>query len=259
MKNKQQLIDLLKDFYPFAQKKLGFNKPVRVFLHKDIQNSEDPLGRTAFYNHGNMEIGLYYHNRHPKDVLRSFAHELMHHKQNCEDRLQYDAEEGVSHKNDRLKKLELEAQEAGYLVREYEEQLEMKQNLEESLQKKKKKGRGYMNYDLAKAEGEILERKKKKKKAKLKKKVNPWAVCTTSVGRKDADKYERCVQDVKKQNKPKKESIKESKVAKNPDVDRDLGDLEEKNTIKDHYSKRAERLFDRLMDKYKSKKESEVK
>jgi hypothetical protein len=32
-------------------------------------------------------------------------------------------------------------------------------------------------------------------------KVNPWAVCTDSVGRKDKQKYERCVQDVKKKNK----------------------------------------------------------
>jgi len=34
--------------------------------------------------------------------------------------------------------------------------------------------------------------------AKKGKKVNPWAVCTTSVGRGDKDKYERCVMDVKK-------------------------------------------------------------
>jgi len=42
---------------------------------------------------------------------------------------------------------------------------------------------------------------KKKKKSK---KYNPWAICTTSVGRKDKKKYERCVMDVK-------ESIKEGK------------------------------------------------
>ena len=32
------------------------------------------------------------------------------------------------------------------------------------------------------------------------KKVNPWAVCTASVGRDDADKYERCVLKVKKKH-----------------------------------------------------------
>lgn len=36
------------------------------------------------------------------------------------------------------------------------------------------------------------------------KKVNPWAVCTASVGRGDKDKYERCVMDVKKKQGIKK-------------------------------------------------------
>lgn len=44
---------------------------------------------------------------------------------------------------------------------------------------------------------------KKKKKGKGKA-VNPWAICTKSVGREDADKYERCVLDVKKKHKIKK-------------------------------------------------------
>jgi len=30
--------------------------------------------------------------------------------------------------------------------------------------------------------------------------VNPWAICTTSVGREDKAKYERCVMDVKKKS-----------------------------------------------------------
>jgi hypothetical protein len=36
------------------------------------------------------------------------------------------------------------------------------------------------------------------------KKVNPWAVCTASVGRSDKDKYERCVMDIKKKQGIKK-------------------------------------------------------
>jgi ribosomal protein L37E len=34
-----------------------------------------------------------------------------------------------------------------------------------------------------------------------KKKRNPWAICTASVGREDKEKYEKCVMDVKKQYK----------------------------------------------------------
>jgi len=41
-------------------------------------------------------------------------------------------------------------------------------------------------------ETEIGEEKKKKSK------YNPWAICTSSVGREDKDKFERCVKDVKR-------------------------------------------------------------
>lgn len=50
-------------------------------------------------------------------------------------------------------------------------------------------------------EGEMKEGKKKSKK------YNPWAICTSSVGRKDKKKYERCVMDVKKSIKEGKDPI----------------------------------------------------
>jgi hypothetical protein len=36
------------------------------------------------------------------------------------------------------------------------------------------------------------------KKSKKSKKYNPWAICTSTVGREDKKKYERCVMDIKK-------------------------------------------------------------
>lgn len=42
----------------------------------------------------------------------------------------------------------------------------------------------------------IYESEEKQEEGK--KKGNPWAICTASVGRKDKDKYEKCVKDVKK-------------------------------------------------------------
>lgn len=47
----------------------------------------------------------------------------------------------------------------------------------------------------ASSTAKTVEAKKKKGKP-----VNPWAVCTKTVGREDADKYERCVLDVKKEH-----------------------------------------------------------
>jgi hypothetical protein len=48
---------------------------------------------------------------------------------------------------------------------------------------------------------EITTTKKEVGEAKKKKKYNPWAVCTSSVGRKDKKKYEKCVMGVKEKIK----------------------------------------------------------
>lgn len=39
-------------------------------------------------------------------------------------------------------------------------------------------------------------------------KYNPWAICTKSVGRKDKKKFERCVMDIKKQQKMDEDLIR---------------------------------------------------
>lgn len=248
MDNKTVIAELLKDFYPFVKKELGFNKPVRVFLTKDIQNAQDPMGKTAFYDPENMEVKLFYVDRHPKDVLRSFAHELMHHKQNCDGRLTGEVGEGTVEQNENLASLEEEANMAGFLVRKWEDRRKMQKD-------------AYLTYGQAKEEGEYMQeaKKKSKKKAKIKKKPNPWAICTAQVGREDEDKYEKCVLSVKDQYDIKKENIQESKMPRNPDLERDLGDLKEKDTIKDHYSRRAERVFDKLSERWGIKQKEESK
>ena len=250
---KEILIQMIQDFYPFAKKELGFNKPVRVFLRNDLQNSINPLGKTAFYSPDEGKITLCHMNRHPKDVLRSFAHELVHHKQYCEDRLHHTSND-VMEDGD-LQQLEEEANAGGFLVRKWETCLE----------KNKEKDRyinAYLRWKDAKPEGEVTyleeKKKRKRKKAKLKKKINPWAVCTASTGRENKDKYEDCVLSVKKKHGIKKESLQESKVTKNADFERDLDDTTESDTVKDHFSRRAERMFEKLTEKWKTKKESEV-
>lgn len=58
-----------------------------IKIKKDLVEAEDFFGKTAYYNPNEMEIVLYTQGRHPKDVMRSFAHEMIHHKQNLEGRL----------------------------------------------------------------------------------------------------------------------------------------------------------------------------
>ena len=51
-------------------------------IKDDEENASRLLGKTAYYNPADKSITLYTLGRHPKDVLRSFAHEMVHHEQN---------------------------------------------------------------------------------------------------------------------------------------------------------------------------------
>ena len=58
-----------------------------VKIRRDMVESSDFFGKTAYYEPTKKEIVLYVEGRHPKDVMRSFTHEMIHHKQNLEGRL----------------------------------------------------------------------------------------------------------------------------------------------------------------------------
>ena len=61
--------------------------PKIIFRHGDKENAKNLLGKTAYYDPNTQTIVLYTEGRHPKDILRSFSHEMVHHMQNIEDRL----------------------------------------------------------------------------------------------------------------------------------------------------------------------------
>ena len=84
MHNDDILKDLIRQFVPFAQKHIGFKAPPRLFLKRDAENAKNPLGRTAHYEVETSAIHLYISGRHPKDILRSLGHELVHHHQHGE-------------------------------------------------------------------------------------------------------------------------------------------------------------------------------
>jgi len=79
----KQFLPLLKSFLPFAMKKMGFDQAPSLVFASDMQNAELPLGKTAHYEPKTAKITIFTDKRHPKDVLRSLSHELVHHKQNC--------------------------------------------------------------------------------------------------------------------------------------------------------------------------------
>jgi phosphopantetheine adenylyltransferase len=82
--------------------------PKVKFVNGDSNNAREFLGKTAYYNPENQTITLYTEGRHPKDIVKSFSHEMIHHIQNLEDRLG-DISTTNTMKDDRLDKLEQEA------------------------------------------------------------------------------------------------------------------------------------------------------
>ena len=82
---KQYIKELTKDMI-----RKGMNVtplPKVIFKHNDTNNAKQFLGKTAYYEPQSMSIVLYTEGRHPKDIVRSFAHEMIHHMQNVEGRL----------------------------------------------------------------------------------------------------------------------------------------------------------------------------
>ena len=61
--------------------------PAVEFVDGDTENAKDFFGKTAYYDPNEKKIVLYTEGRHPKDIVRSFAHEMIHHMQNLDGRL----------------------------------------------------------------------------------------------------------------------------------------------------------------------------
>lgn len=79
-----------------------------VKIKRDPVESADFFGKTAYYDPNLKEITLYVEGRHPKDVMRSFVHEMIHHIQNVEGRINNINTTNVN-EDDALVELEKEA------------------------------------------------------------------------------------------------------------------------------------------------------
>ena len=91
---------------------LAIDDAPEVHFVDDPNNAENVFGRTAFYDPNEKGITLYITGRHPKDILRSFAHEMIHYCQDCEGRLHHTYTTDIN-EDDRLMELEREAYERG--------------------------------------------------------------------------------------------------------------------------------------------------
>ena len=113
----------------FAKERLGFQKPPSIFLNHDERNAGNTLGKTGHYDPNTMEIHVFATGRHPKDILISIAHELVHHNQN--ENGQFDdmgySGKGYAQKNPHLRNMEREANDP-MLFRDWEDSLKEKEN-----------------------------------------------------------------------------------------------------------------------------------
>ena len=94
----------------------------------DADNAEKFLGKTAYYDPINKSITLYTYGRHPKDIVRSYAHEMIHHIQNLEGRLG-DVSTTNTLEDDHINDLEKEANLKGTMTfRNWTDSLQEKKN-----------------------------------------------------------------------------------------------------------------------------------
>jgi len=117
----EQMVD---NFFPYSQKQLGFDKGATIVFQSDQDNAGRMLGKTAYYDPENFQVVLYTDGRHPKDILRSLSHELVHHAQNCRGDFTKDnpTYEGYAQKDPHLREMEREAYEKGNLIfRDFED------------------------------------------------------------------------------------------------------------------------------------------
>jgi dephospho-CoA kinase/uncharacterized protein YdaT len=88
---RKELAPMLDSFVSFASDKLGLKSMPTVRYKTD----DDDYNSFAAYNPSSNELSVSTINRHPMDIFRSVAHELVHHKQNEDGRIGKDiAKEG---------------------------------------------------------------------------------------------------------------------------------------------------------------------
>jgi len=146
--------------YDHFESKYGFKKAPTMVFDSDPGNQPKVLGKTAYYDPQSLEIHIYVDGRHPKDVLRSIAHELIHHHQNMEGRLDTSGYSGPGYylENDSLKEVEHEAMlDGNATMREYEDTVKYKEKDKMSLKEWKN---NELNRQLLKKFGILKENKK---------------------------------------------------------------------------------------------------
>lgn len=119
--SKDEFKKYLKELHAYMKRELEVEEDPKIVISNNKSNANDIFGKTAHYHPDSKTITLYTFERHPKDVLRSFAHEYIHHWQHINQKFEPQdmnatEELGYAQKNTRLRELEREAFEEGNML-----------------------------------------------------------------------------------------------------------------------------------------------
>ena len=121
-----ELKEALGEIYKAAKNRFDLQNTPKLNLKQDEENAQDLLGKTAYYDPEEQGITLYITNRHPKDILRSFCHEMIHHVQNERGDLEMGDATSPTYAQDdpHMRKMEMEAYLKGNLLfRDWEDKV----------------------------------------------------------------------------------------------------------------------------------------
>ena len=120
--SKQDLIPYVLDIVKFYESKgIKITPYPKLTLSEDDSSSSNVFGKTGWYDPSDFGITLIVTGRHPKDILRTFAHELIHHNQHVTGKLDTEQHENLSdpkyaQNNKHLRLMEADAYVRGNLL-----------------------------------------------------------------------------------------------------------------------------------------------
>ena len=86
-KKEPDLIQAFRDFLPIVMDELKLKQLPKIRLEKHLEQDEQPSFGRFMHSADQAEIHLAIKDRHPLDIIRTLAHELVHYKQYTEHRL----------------------------------------------------------------------------------------------------------------------------------------------------------------------------
>ena len=116
--NYEGLDSLAEDLFKFAHKRFNFTKPVTIVFESSMDNVGKLFAPTGHYDPQSSKVIIYVDHRHPKDILRSLAHELVHHRQNCAGHFagQVSTDPGYAQRDQHMREMEGDAYRTGNIM-----------------------------------------------------------------------------------------------------------------------------------------------